>query len=294
MNRSRPAVSALVTDLDNTLFDWIEIWYRSIRAMLNRLAADSGVPEQDLESELRAVHREHGTPEYAFAIEELPSLRRKHPAGDLTAIYSAAIQAFREARREARRLYPTVRQTLQELKDRGCIVAAYTESTAFYTDRRLRHLGLDLLIDCVYSPADHDLPSGLTADQVRLYPAAAYQLRRTLRRHTAAGERKPSASVLKQIAADVGARAGETVYVGDSLAKDVAMAQQAGMFDVWARYGVVSGGPGYELLKRLTHWTEADIERERSLATRRVEPSYVLEHRFGELLDLFDFEPPRR
>jgi phosphoglycolate phosphatase-like HAD superfamily hydrolase len=201
-----PRVSVLVTDLDNTLFDWLGIWYRSFSAMLDRLVADSGVPRSVLEAELREIHQRHGTPEYAFSIEELPSLRAKHPGEDPARLYEAAIAAFRNARREARQLYPTVLDTLHILKNRGCMVVAYTESMAFYAHRRMRHLGLDLLIDYVYSPADHDLPAGLTAESIRRYPPDAYRLRRTVHRHTPAGERKPSRWVLAEIVSSIKGR----------------------------------------------------------------------------------------
>src|SRR5512137_2658175 len=76
---SRPAVTVLVTDMDNTLFDWLGMWRAAFGAMLARLTADSGVPRETLEQEFFALHQRHGTTEYAFAIQELPSLRARHP-----------------------------------------------------------------------------------------------------------------------------------------------------------------------------------------------------------------------
>ena len=40
---TRPAVTVLVTDMDNTLFDWLEMWRTAFGAMLDRLVADSGI-----------------------------------------------------------------------------------------------------------------------------------------------------------------------------------------------------------------------------------------------------------
>ena len=81
------------------------------------------------------------------------------------------------------------------------------------------------------------------------------------------------------------------MYVGDSLMKDVAMAQAVGAIDVLAEYGVSVNREGYELLRRVSHWTEADIERERQLAASpTVIPRYVLKQQFSELLDIVDFD----
>lgn len=84
-----------------------------------------------------------------------------------------------------------------------------------------------------------------------------------------------------------------TVYVGDSLMKDVAMAQMIGVVDVYAEYGIAQQRHEYELLRRVSHWTPADVERERAISSQpHVKPTYTLEHSFAELLGLFTFAAP--
>ena len=78
-------------------------------------------------------------------------------------------------------------------------------------------------------------------------------------------------------------------YVGDSLMKDVAMAQSVGIKDVWAKYGSSHQKAEYELLRRVTHWTQEAVEKEKAISAREVAPTYVLEHSFAELLGLFEF-----
>jgi len=133
---TRPAITVLVTDMDNTLFDWLEMWRAAFGAMLDRLVTDSGLPRATLEEELHAVHREHGTTEYAFAIQALPSLRARHPGEDLPTRYAGAIEAYRTARRATLRLYPGVLETLRALRAAGTQVVAYTESRAFHASCR--------------------------------------------------------------------------------------------------------------------------------------------------------------
>jgi phosphoglycolate phosphatase-like HAD superfamily hydrolase len=283
------SVSLVITDLDNTLFDWVRIWYASFSALLNSLSKLSGIPAATLIPEVKVVHENHGTAEYAFLIEELPSLQAKHPGDDLSALYSPAIEAYRSARGAALRLYPGVLDTLGKLKENGCLLVGYTESMAFYSNYRLRHLGLDLLLDFLYSPPDHDLPRGLTPAQIRRYPAGNYVLRKTQHRHTPSGELKPNPEILQRIIHEVGGLRERAVYVGDSLMKDVAMAQDAGVTDVWAQYGIAQDRPEYELLRRVTHWTEDAVEREKRLTHKDVSPSFVLRESFSELIGIFSF-----
>ena len=69
------------------------------------------------------------------------------------------------------------------------------------------------------------------------------------------------------------------------------MAQRAGVRDVWAKYGLAQNREEYELLRRVTHWTLEDVEREKKLRVEEVEPLIVLENGLGDLLDEFDFAP---
>jgi FMN phosphatase YigB (HAD superfamily) len=106
-------ISVVITDLDNTLFDWVETWFRSFTALVDRLVIDSGVEREQLLDEIRDVHQRHGTSEYAFLIEELPSLKVLHPDDDLARLYDGAIHDFRKARKASLKLFPGVMETLQ-------------------------------------------------------------------------------------------------------------------------------------------------------------------------------------
>lgn len=284
----RPRVEVVVTDIDNTLYDWIEMWSRAFGAMLAQLVADSGVPRETLERELYLVHQRYGTTEYAFAIQELPSLAARHPGEDLVARYAPAIEEYRRVRRRTLRLYPDVAATLEAIKAAGCLTVGYTESRAYYANYRIRALGLDGLLDYVYSAPDHALPAGMTREQIRKYPAEHYRLTRTVQRHTPEGVWKPEAAVLLGILGELGARPDQTLYVGDSLVKDVVMARAAGVVDVFARYGLVMEHAGYALLRKLTHWSPAMVAQSERTTAEDLVPSHVLERGFSELLERFE------
>jgi FMN phosphatase YigB (HAD superfamily) len=284
-------VSVVITDLDNTLFDWVEIWHEPFKAMLDQLVSASGIDRDTLIKEFQQIHRKYQTVEYAFAIEELPSLQELHPGQNLAEVYDEAIHAFRSRRNEVLALYPSVEESLQCLKDHKCLIIGYTESQAFYTHFRMKRLGLDRILDCVYSPADHELPGGQSLANVRMYEPEHYKLRRTEVRHTPAGEKKPNPDILLQIIRDVGALPDETIYIGDDLAKDVSMAQHARVTEVWASYGTAHEREEYDLLRRVTHWSEAEVQRQRETKAAAVEPAHELREGFDELLTLLRFVP---
>lgn len=288
---TKPECSVLITDLDNTLWDWFEVWFASFSALLAETHRISGIPIAQLETEIKVVHERHRTSEYSFILEELPSLQALHPGGDIRTIYGEAIHAHRSARKAHLKLYPGVQEVLELARREGAILVGYTESMAFYTSDRMRRTGLDSLLDFLYSAPDHELPAGLSPEQVRLFPKEHYELARTVHRHTPHGATKPNPDVLRQIVSDIGISPDEAIYVGDDLAKDVLMAQQAGVRDVWAKYGVAHRREEYEQLKRVTHWPQTAVARQSALKAEDVKPTYAI-NGFGNLADLFSFRRP--
>jgi phosphoglycolate phosphatase len=261
--------------------------------MLTKLVELSGIDQSVLESEIRVIHQRTGTSEYSHLIQEIPSLVAKDPGVDLAEKYGEAIHAYRIARQQAIRLYPGVLETLTSIRTKGTTVVAYTESFAFYTAYRIRKLGLDGVIDYLYSPSDHDFPTGITKQQLRTLPSAEYELAATIHDYTPSGVLKPDPEVLSGIVEKLAPDRQLVAYVGDSLMKDVAMAQAAGVQDVHAKYGEVQERPEYELLRRVSHWPTEDVEQERKIVeTPDIFPSFVLKHSFSELLDLFEFSGP--
>jgi FMN phosphatase YigB (HAD superfamily) len=286
----RPRVKLLVTDLDNTLWDWFQAWYSSFSAMLAKLAGLSGVPQGRLEAEMQVVHRQRHTTEYSYLLNELPSLVSATQGRPPLEIYDEAMHVLNSVRVKTTRLYPGVREMLDELNQRGVPVVAYTESIAYWTEWRIKKTGLDGLIRVLYSSPDHDLPNGISFDDIRTLPPSAYGLSETKHREVARGIVKPNARILRSIVDDFDLDPAEVVYVGDSLMKDVAMAQQVGVHDVLAAYGIAHDREEYELLRRVSHWNQEDIEREKRLAEQPdVVPTYRLTHQYSELLELFEF-----
>jgi len=275
----------LITDVDNTLFDWQEIWYRTFSAMVEQILSISGVDEERLYAECSAIHQKYGTSEYSQLIGELPCLQEIY--GEAVYNYmTPAVDAFRAARNDALKLYPRVLETLQVLNALGVVVAAFTESKAFYTNYRFRKLGLDGPISYIYSPDDHLIEPNVTS--MRKYDRDHYELKSAIHHFTPDGETKPNPHILNTIIKDLGFQNDEAVYLGDSLVKDVYMAQQAGVTDVYAAYGAGQRRPEYELLRKVTHWTPEMVKRERAaLESDLIMPTHVLSAGFHEILQFF-------
>lgn len=268
---------ALITDVDNTLFDWFGLWHASFTAMLDEVIRISNVPRQQLLEEMQHSFRRHRTSEYAFVLEDCPCLSGFDPKKDL----APAIEAYRTARERKLRLYKGVRFTLATLKRHQVPIVAYTESIRFYTADRFRRLKIASYFDALYSPADHAFPAHSTKSA---NPAPALKTRDTPPHHT-----KPDPTILEKIVAELKLRPRDCVYVGDSKAKDIAMANTVGVHSVWAKYGASHlGDDRYDLLRSVTHWTDEEVARERAIAEGQlnVTPNSTIE-RFDQVLCFF-------
>ena len=288
---SRKSVDTLIIDLDNTLFDWFAVWYASFEPIYSEINRMAGQPVDEVEAAIRRVHQTRRTSEYTFLLEEVDVLQSLRTQGDIRTLFHSAIDASRRGRDQNLKLYPSVFTSLWDIKRKGTKIVAYTESMGFYSAYRLKRFGLDGVIDVMFSPEDHAKPEGVSVDKMRRLPEDFYELQVTKVRHTPPGELKPNPRVLLDLIKAVGTSADRCAYVGDSLFKDVAMARDVGVYDIHAQYGESQRRPEYALLQRVSHWTDADVQREKAITAKghTFPPSAVLKDTFAEIYMHCDF-----
>lgn len=81
----------LITDLDNTLFDWVNLWYVCFAPMMHKIAESAGLDLELLKTHIKTVHQKHRTSEYAFLLEELqPVIAPGRSEAQLTEIFAPA------------------------------------------------------------------------------------------------------------------------------------------------------------------------------------------------------------
>ena len=272
---------ALITDLDNTLYDWVTFFALSFDAMLTELTRILGVDRQSLLSQFKEIHQRYGSTETPWAALELPSARLRFPQASpsqLAEHLGPAFNAFSAARKRHLRLYEGVAETLGHLVSNGVVLIAHTEALPVNAFYRLTLLGVAERFSRLYTiegkMLEHPFPgrprTSPPPDLIRSLPPS---------------ERKPNPAVLLDICHREGLSIEECLYVGDSLVRDVAMAKQAGVSAVWARYGTRYDPALWDLLVAVTHWSSADVEREAKLREvfRNVQPDFTID-RFDDLL----------
>lgn len=274
----------LITDLDNTLYDWVSFYSQSFSAMAEELSKEINVPLDILLSEYKVIHQRFGNSEKPFATLELPSVISYFGTNDkillqkkLTRVFSA----FSSKRNHSLKLYPTVRDTLNILRERGVKIVGHTESLEYNSLYRLYKLDVIDFFDHLYTIEDnHNLhPNPKNAKVISVKDDFIIRL--------SSAESKPNPKLLEHICLTENVDIKDAVYVGDSITKDISMAKSIGMKAVWARYGRQFAPELWEILVKITHWTDKDVEREEQLkeSFSRVKPDYSI-NSFAEILDL--------
>ena len=231
-------IRAVVTDLDNTLYPWVDYIVPSLEAMVASLAATTGLPRIRIVQSLKAVYTKYESNEYPFAIQEsdLFSPYERDPDSFLHLVVEPARRAFKEARERFLRPYPGVAASLDAVRERGLSLIALTDAPRNAAELRLKWLGLDRHFDALYTLPGYPLPAHVHPDIRRRQAAGHYRGRAEVVELPREAE-KPSPIGLQRVLADFELEPSEVVYVGDNLVKDMVVARECGVLGVWAEYG---------------------------------------------------------
>jgi FMN phosphatase YigB (HAD superfamily) len=138
--------SVIVTDVENTLFDWLEMWICGFDAMLFELVKIFDREDSVVKQSIRRANQILGTSErdeVVLHLDFIDSVARERNARTLLEI----AERFRGAKAAATRLYPEILSTLDCLRGRGFRIVCLTESVRPYAVARISQLGLDGHID---------------------------------------------------------------------------------------------------------------------------------------------------
>jgi phosphoglycolate phosphatase-like HAD superfamily hydrolase len=275
-----PRIRLLVTDLDNTLYDWLGFFVPSFYAMIRTAAPIIGLTDDEIIAEFKEVNTANDNTEKPFALLELPSVRRQFGSLTLTEqkrMFDGAFHEFNRVRKQTLLLYEGVSETLAAIRGAGTIIVAHTDAHIHNALFRMRSLGLMTTISRLYAPVttvsaeDKDL---LGNEYVSVLPAS---------------DRKPNPRVLLDICEQHRVEPVHTLYVGDSLVRDIAMAREAGTHSAYAEYGSRSSPELWKQLVRVTHWSAEAAQKEKASDRPVAAPDVVLLS-FSDLMKHFTFE----
>lgn len=284
-------VKLLITDLDDTIWDWLSMWHNSFTPYLDRIENECNIDRKKLINDFKSLHQKYHTSEVSYAYRELNTLK----SGDFNTIERDSennigiIHEYYRNKKINLKIYDNVLETLQLIKSKGTRIIGFTESNIFYTKWRIKTLNLDGIFDIIYSPEDHELPTTVS----RVYEPGHWELDKTQIKKLPHRFKKPNPEILLKILEENNATVYDAIYIGDKLDRDIYMANQINLTSVHASYGNIIDSEAYDLLREVTHWQKSEVKREISVKKEvqkvRIKPDYII-HNFNELVKIFNFE----
>ncbi|WNY24564.1 HAD family hydrolase [Methanolapillus millepedarum] len=158
----------------------------------------AGDPEEMLSYFLRGI--------YGFEnLENIEDyLREKYVFSD--DLFSDCCQIYEETKIDNILLYDGVAETIESLKKMECAFVVVTDANTENATKRLRKAGIYDLVDGIFA---HDM----------------------------SGKKKPDLGVFEYALNKTSRQANESIFIGDSLRRDIAPAKKIGMLTAYAAYG---------------------------------------------------------
>ncbi|HJJ55579.1 MAG TPA: HAD family hydrolase, partial [Methanocorpusculum sp.] len=120
--------------------------------------------------------------------------------------YLKCIDAFEHAKYNGLVAYPYIHELLSKLKNKGYNLGIVTDAYEYAAMRRLNHLNLHKYFDIIVTPDD-------------------------------TGCKKPRSEPFVYAMDLIGSKPYETVYIGDSIYRDIEPAKKLGLSVIYAKYG---------------------------------------------------------
>jgi phosphoglycolate phosphatase len=232
-------IRAVITDMDNTLYSWVDYIVPSLEAMVSSLCQSTGFPRIRVVQALKEVYERYESNEYPFAVQEssLYQAFNYDFASFENLVIAPAREAFSAARRRYLRPYRGVESGLAALKAAGVPVVALTDAPRNPAERRVLRMGFDQHLSALYTLPAFPFPdTGVAPEILKRENAGGVRLKCPVIELPPEFE-KPDPRGLERACRELGVDPREVLMVGDSERKDVAMAQSVGALDCWAEYG---------------------------------------------------------
>ena len=190
-------IKAVIFDMDNTLFDFVEAKLTACAAVIDYLK----IPVEPLQLLRYFLRPDHGFESH----ENIRDFLCEHDRYSEIA-FTRCCDIYDEEKIAAIKPYPRVSETLSVLRDRGLRLAVVTDAHNGNALKRLKKTGLYEFFDAI-----------ITRDM--------------------SGKAKPSPEPFLLSMSKLGVNANETILVGDSIRRDIVPAKALGMLAVHAAYG---------------------------------------------------------
>lgn len=246
--------SLIVTDIDNTVFNWVDYYVTAFNALLDAVGQCIGSSREELAGEAKDVFSAHGSIEYPFVTQELKSVN-KYYGDDIDGMLTGAVwkgrEAFNLAAQSVLHPYSDVVRSLAKIKRTypNLPIVALTDAPRYVAMWKLNKLGILNFFDAVYGLADPRVPICMMTSRIKLDNEILVKHLQQINfgfkgkiRILPDDYEKPGIRGLKTVLMDYDLdepieRREKVLWIGDNLRKDVGLGNRLKLRSAWAEYG---------------------------------------------------------
>ena len=259
---------ALIFDLDNTLYSWMDAFAPALDATSKYLSGVTKLPLKSIRESFKKVFQHHQSVEVVDAIKELDiwdnelmSMRKKET------IQNAAQDLFIIEFKDHLQLFPSVCDVLKWSKNNGYLLFAFSDARAYWVSFRLNTLGIEEFFDRIYALEDEEVRSS-----PNLYLPTLIQYKKE--------QCKPNTSIISEIINSYNLSIENVYAIGDSKKKDILPANKVGIHSIWAKYGIQCLPRSRRLVSSITPWSTSQRSGGGS-----IRPQYTIDE-FSEIINI--------
>ena len=281
-------IKLIIVDLDDTIWTWFDMWYKSFSTLLCNISTKLSINEAVLREAFKKIHQKYHSSESSFILDDLGSILTPSQidiikSEEIVSDEKSILHQFYSLRKHSLKLYDGVNEFFNFVENEGIKVVGYTESNSFFTKQRLKHKNLDGKLYKIYAPRDFSLPDTV----VKKYKDGYWEPKYTIFEELPQKDKKPNPETLMDIIKKEDVTIESVVYIGDKLSRDIIMANEAGVLSAYAKYGDSVDRKEYDLLRSVSHWSEYDIKRESEIQklveNKIAKPDFILEKSIDEI-----------
>lgn len=273
----------LITDLDNTLYNFVDYYAPSFRGMVHALAKKLDIPETELISQFKEVYALHSSLEYGFAVQELECVKHKNHTETLELI-KIAKGAFSRVRQKNLVTYPNVKETLHWLEQQGVTIVGVTNAPSFQALRRLSQLHIEKYFNAlvcwegVRFVVDDYSKKFIQKEEEGQYKTKIKKVWKLPK-----DKLKPNIEGYQMVLNEFNIDCRNCYIVGDSISKDVEPAEKVGANGIWARYGEKVEKKNLDTVLSISNWDQK--KKDTIYFIKHAEPELVIDD-FSELKNI--------
>jgi len=266
---------ALILDLDNTLYNWMDAYANSFREQTIFLCKSLDVKEDVILRDFKNIFKKYNSVEVPNAVYQLSIWNTCNLSEQESKyIQEKSLKIFLESWKKNIKLFPKVEEALNWARDLGFLIFAYSDAFAFWIDFRLSTLNIQKYFDNIFAMTDNKISdSDIVINSERHCEITFVD----------PSEMKPNTLILRRILDEYEIKKEHAYFVGDSKTKDIRTARQIGICDIWAKYGLKYKRENGRLLSRITPWKKG-IGGVNELREKTI-PTYTIQS-FDEIMNI--------